>query len=290
MVTTARVGPRWIDPDRAWAGRGRGPATPADEGAASEDHQIDRFHNHENMSPEALAQAVSQLQASLAIMTDRVAALEAAEGTTLDATRRLGLDVIELAGVLSRRVRALEHAPEPADAASPAVDIVAEIAPQAEAAPEVHEVLDLATEAQPPVEVADPAPPFLFVPQPAPRKQPAGRLAMVVGFGLAMILTIAAVAGGYWYYETQDRPAAHLRKPLAVAAQAKPVAPPPVVASPAASQAPRPSTPAPSHRTGSTKHETSESSDGAPTGHMLYGVNPTPAGGMTSSGSASTKP
>ena len=54
MVTAARVGPRWIDPDRVWAGSGPGSVTSAEEMVASEGCQIDRFHNHENMSPEAL--------------------------------------------------------------------------------------------------------------------------------------------------------------------------------------------------------------------------------------------
>lgn len=287
MVTAARVGPRWIDPDRVWAGSGPGSVTSAEEMVASEDCQIDRFHNHENMSPEALAQAVAQLQASLAAMTDRVATLEAAEESTLNATRRLGMDVIELAGALARRVRALEQPPLPADAANATPEVAAEEPAALESPP------PLQAEAPASVDVpAEPAPPFLFVPQPAPRKKPANGLAIALGFLMALALAVAAAAGGLWYYRSQGHTLSPSRKPVA-AAPIKPV----ISAPPARTTAvaPRQAAPAEARRSSPPKHESSEAGvtvSAAPAGHLLYsvGVTPAMAGSQTSSGSAHQKP
>lgn len=287
MVTAARVGPRWIDPDRVWAGSGPGSAALADEKVASEDFQIDRFHNHENMSPEALAQAVAQLQASLAAMTDRVATLEAAEESTLKATRRLGMDVIELAGALARRVRALEQpnvAPEPTTSEA---DVVVE-EPTAPETPPASQV-----DAPAPLDVpADPAPPFLFVPQPAPRKKPGNGLAIALGFLVALTLAVAAAAGGLWYYRSQGHSLQPTRKPIATA-PIKPVISAPQTRPPTV--APRKSSNAEARRSSPSKHEFGEAgaaASAAPAGHLLYSVGPTPApaGSQTASGLAPQKP
>jgi hypothetical protein len=267
MVTAARVDPRWIDPDRVRAGTGQDSTAPADENVAPEDCQIDRFHNHENLSPEALAQAVTQLQASVSAMTDRLAALETAEGASLNATRRLGLDVIELAGALARRVRALEQPDASGAGAKTVVEETAplDLAPVAEIAPTIP------VEAASPGEAEEPTPPFLFVQQPTPRQKPAN--GPVIALGILLVIAAAAAIGGAWYYRSQSHPPVRAR-----------TAPAPVkliTTKPAHSDltiATSPPAVAQTHKIIASKTASGNSASAdAPTGHVLYGVDPATA-------------
>jgi len=111
MTRAAQPGAKWIDPDPAWPGDVSGVAVSGGAGegeAAAADPPVDRFHNHENMSPEAMAESIAQLQASVAALTWRIAVLESDEGSALGVSRRLGKDVVEMGGALARRMHMLE--------------------------------------------------------------------------------------------------------------------------------------------------------------------------------------
>ena len=127
------------------------------------------------------------------------------------------MDVIELAGALARRVRALEQPPLPAEAGTAMPEAVAEEPAALESPPPQQ------AEAPASVDVpAEPAPPFLFVPQPAPRRKPANGLAIALGFLTALALAAAATAGGLWYYRSQGHTLSPSRRPI-VGAPIKPV-------------------------------------------------------------------
>jgi hypothetical protein len=117
MAPSSRAQPKWIDLDP--------PPAPvaiavADDVEFARYLDIDRYHNGEKLSPEVMAKAISELQ-------DRVAALEEGSGGAVAATKRLGLDMLEMGDVLSKRMRALEVRPEP----EPAETAPAEAAPEA---------------------------------------------------------------------------------------------------------------------------------------------------------------
>lgn len=73
----------------------------------------DRFHNQNRQSPESLAQTVQELEAAVRTLEERMATLNVDlvdHITTVEqrgdqATRRLGLDVVEMGEALSRRIR-----------------------------------------------------------------------------------------------------------------------------------------------------------------------------------------
>ena len=64
MAVAQQSKPKWVDPDSMWDDD-----VPASEGdnvieMTRPESDIDRFHNHEDLSPEAMARAISDLQAS----------------------------------------------------------------------------------------------------------------------------------------------------------------------------------------------------------------------------------
>jgi hypothetical protein len=83
---------------------------------AGVNHPVDRFHNQEAHSPEALTQMLHDLEAShralearLGIVTAELAGqVQGVEARSDLATRRLALEVAEMGGALAHRVRALQ--------------------------------------------------------------------------------------------------------------------------------------------------------------------------------------
>jgi len=103
--------------------------TPAERSGVTFDPQtgagvnrpVDRFHNQEAHSPEALTQMLHDLEAShralearLGIVTAELAGqMQGVEARSDLATRRLALEVAEMGGTLARRVRALQPSVTP---------------------------------------------------------------------------------------------------------------------------------------------------------------------------------
>ena len=73
----------------------------------------DRFHNQDRRSPESLAQSVVELEASIRVLEERVASMNADLTYQIDTverqgdrtTRRLALEVVDMGAALSRRIR-----------------------------------------------------------------------------------------------------------------------------------------------------------------------------------------
>jgi len=157
MAVAQQTKAKWVDPDSMWDDD-----TPTDEGdnvieMTRPESDIDRFHNHEDLSPEAMAKAISDLQASVEALDGRIAAVEGGAAGAANATKDLGVSMFKMGDALSKRVKALE-------------DSVVEPEPE----PEV---------------VAEEAP--LFVPaKPAKEK----RMMLTIGLVAALIAAVAAVA------------------------------------------------------------------------------------------------
>jgi len=159
MAVAQQSKPKWVDPDSMWDDD-----VPASEGdnvieMTRPESDIDRFHNHEDLSPEAMARAISDLQASVEALDGRLAAVEGDAAGASNATKDLGSSMFKMGDALSKRVKAIE-------------DSVA--AREVEPEPEV---------------VAEEAP--LFVPaKPAKEK----RMMLTIGLVAALIVAVAAVA------------------------------------------------------------------------------------------------
>lgn len=99
MGAARNVAPKWVDPDLPW-----------DEPAKGEDTPllavVDRFHNHEEMSPEGMATAIADLEAAVKGLDGRIAG---AMNEASQATKGLGASMVQMGDALSRRVRELEE-------------------------------------------------------------------------------------------------------------------------------------------------------------------------------------
>jgi len=193
--------------------KGMGPDGPDD--AVSQDDfdrepTADRFHNRAPLSPEVLAESLSEVRDSLVALEGRLGSVAAelagkmdgAEQRTAANARRLALEVADMGEALARRVRTLEHrTPVPQ---SP----------------------------QPP----PPAPLVIARPIKPPPPRPRGR---ELALSLALAALLAAVLGGFWYWR-QSAPAASPPAPVK-----PPVTTPPAVATPPAAATPPPVAPAP---------------------------------------------
>jgi hypothetical protein len=105
---------QWIDPEPA----GR-EATPLGAGKvvrrlAAERGEIDRFHNNESLSPEAMRQVLTELEDTVATLEERVAAAEAGSASVVGAAKGLGLSMLNMGDALAKRISSLEEAAEAA--------------------------------------------------------------------------------------------------------------------------------------------------------------------------------
>ncbi|HEY2481598.1 MAG TPA: hypothetical protein VGI30_05305 [Caulobacteraceae bacterium] len=100
--------PKWADPDLPWYD--------AEPSAASEEPTlkavVDRFHNHEEMSPEAMASAIAELREALKSLDGRLTGTESEAADATQARKSLGASMVQMGDALSRRVRSLEDAAE----------------------------------------------------------------------------------------------------------------------------------------------------------------------------------
>jgi hypothetical protein len=100
--------PKWVDPDLPW--------DDIDEPVTVEEPAlkavVDRFHNHEEMSPEAMAMAIAELQETMKSLDGRLANAQGDVADAAHATKGLGASMVQMGDALSRRVRSLEEAAE----------------------------------------------------------------------------------------------------------------------------------------------------------------------------------
>lgn len=160
---------------------------------ADDEPAVDRSHNRETLSSEAMTEMLRDLQDSLAVAEARVSGLEIVQGRLSGEGRDLALGVAALGDTLSRRVRALEsRAPARLEPSSP---LNAPSAPIAATA----------------------------VARPAPRKpEPVLRWTVILAVALTFILAAFWLLGG----QTAGRqtPPPRPAKPIAIV-QAAPRAP-----------------------------------------------------------------
>jgi hypothetical protein len=105
MGAARGTAPKWVDADLPW-----------DEPAKAEDTPllavVDRFHNHEEMSPEAMARAIAELQETVKSLDGRLSgATHDAAAATL-AAKGLGVSMVQMGDSLSTRVRGIEESAE----------------------------------------------------------------------------------------------------------------------------------------------------------------------------------
>jgi predicted RNA-binding Zn ribbon-like protein len=163
MAVAQQSKPKWVDPDTMWDDDA--PAGDVDNviEMARPESSIDRFHNHEDLSPEAMAKAISDLQASVEALDSRLAAVEGDAAGASNATKDLGSSMFKMGDALSKRVKAIE-------------DSVAALEVEPEAEPDV---------------VAEEAPMFAPIAKPAAKDR---RLVITLGLVAALIVSVAAVA------------------------------------------------------------------------------------------------
>lgn len=87
---------------------------------APERGEIDRYHNNESLSPEAMAKALAELKETVVSLEARVADAEAGSASVVGAAKGLGLSMLNMGDALSRRISTLEEATEAAEAAAAA--------------------------------------------------------------------------------------------------------------------------------------------------------------------------
>jgi hypothetical protein len=172
-----------------------------DGGIAENDSPlVDRSHNRDTLSSEAMTEMLRDLQDGLLRLGERVDELEAAQGHAASETRRLAVSVVEMGDALAKRVKSLE--------------LMEPVAPAPAAAP----------------------PPPLFISAvPRPPKRPADHpVSWSVGLGLAL----AGVLAAFWFLrsEISDQP---LAQAASEQVMATPPAAIPVLAAPTVS-APHP--------------------------------------------------
>ncbi|HEY7852017.1 MAG TPA: hypothetical protein VIB82_03525 [Caulobacteraceae bacterium] len=100
---------KWIDPEPAGReaaplGRGRGVRQ-----VASERGEIDRYHNNESLSPEAMSKVLADLQETVVSLEARVAVAEAGSASVVGAAKGLGLSMLNMGDALAKRISSLEE-------------------------------------------------------------------------------------------------------------------------------------------------------------------------------------
>jgi hypothetical protein len=135
MALTPQSGkPKWADPNAPWKDDDAPPLMDMMRSEAD----IDRFHNREDQSPEAMAEAISEMQSTIDGLGGRLAAVEEGAAGVIHAARDLGASMVKMGDALTKRVKELEDgaawATENAGKAAEAAARAADDAAQARAA------------------------------------------------------------------------------------------------------------------------------------------------------------
>jgi hypothetical protein len=175
-MASSQAASKWIDPDAA----APEPRARVVREVVSRRDEIDRFHNNEALSPEALAKALDELRTSMSELQDRVAAVEEGAAGVVGAAKGLGLGMLQMGDALSKRVgaleqRALEPAPVEVEIQAPAATgtVAAEVPVQP------------SLELEP---ASEPAPMFIAS-KTAPKS---GRLRIALGLGVVAVIAVGA--------------------------------------------------------------------------------------------------
>ncbi|HEY1414403.1 MAG TPA: hypothetical protein VGF42_00795 [Caulobacteraceae bacterium] len=104
--------PKWTEPNAVWK---EDDAPPLMDMMRSE-ADVDRFHNHEDQSPEAMAQAITDLKATVDTLGGRLAAVEEGTSGVVHAAKDLGTNMVKMGDALTKRVKDLEGDAERATA------------------------------------------------------------------------------------------------------------------------------------------------------------------------------
>jgi len=100
--------PKWADPDLPW--------NDVEPRAAGEEPTlkavVDRFHNHEEMSPEAMASAIAELRETVRSLDGRLTGAESEAADANQARKSLGASMVQMGDAISKRVRSLEESTE----------------------------------------------------------------------------------------------------------------------------------------------------------------------------------
>ena len=100
--------PKWVDPDLPWDDT----ELPASNEEPALKAVVDRFHNHEEMSPEAMVQAIAELRETVKSLDSRLAEAQTDAAEAANATKGLGANMFKMGDALSKRVRTLEEEAE----------------------------------------------------------------------------------------------------------------------------------------------------------------------------------
>lgn len=114
MASARNSNPKWVDPDADWLEEDEGPTI---FGMTKAEQNVDRFHNHEEMSPEAMAKAIHRLQTTVEALESRLMVAEEGSAGAVAAARDLGVSMVQMGDAMTRRVKALEDAAAEAAAA-----------------------------------------------------------------------------------------------------------------------------------------------------------------------------
>src|SRR6266851_3089125 len=100
--------PKWVDPDLPWDDTEQ--SVTVEEPALKA--VVDRFHNHEEMSPEAMATAIAELRETVKSLDGRLAEAQTDAAEAAIAAKGLGSNMVKMGDALSKRVRTLEEEAE----------------------------------------------------------------------------------------------------------------------------------------------------------------------------------
>lgn len=100
--------PKWVDPDLPWDDT----ELPVSNEEPALKAVVDRFHNHEDMSPEAMAMAIAELRETVKSLDGRLAEAQTDAAEAANATKGLGSNMVKMGDALSKRVRTLEEEAE----------------------------------------------------------------------------------------------------------------------------------------------------------------------------------
>jgi len=108
MGAARNTAPKWADPDLPWNDVEPRPAGEEPTLKAV----VDRFHNHEEMSPEAMASAIAELRETVRSLDGRLTGAESEAADANQARKSLGASMVQMGDALSKRVRSLEESTE----------------------------------------------------------------------------------------------------------------------------------------------------------------------------------
>jgi hypothetical protein len=168
-AVSKRMDPEMVEHDATPLGKGR-----LREVVAG-DTEVNRFHNREDLSPEAMSRALAELKETVESLEERVAAAEVGSASIAGTAKGLGKTMLSMGDSLAKRISNVEEAAEAAaETAAEAAKAAAEMA---------------AAAAQP---AAQPQPqPALFAAA-AARPAKNRRFQMVLGVGAAVVIAAAA--------------------------------------------------------------------------------------------------